>query len=49
MTDASGRELLTLKVHQPQFTIPLDKYPAGTYFVTLYSPQGTSIQKLTIY
>ena len=49
MTDASGRELLTLKVHQPQFTIPLDKYPAGTYFVTLYSQQGTSIQKLTIY
>ncbi len=49
LTDVSGRELLTLKVQQQQFSIPLDKYPAGTYFTTLYSPQGSSIQKLTIY
>ena len=48
LSDASGRELLTSKVQKTQFSISLDKYPVGTYFVTLYSPQGSSTQKLTI-
>lgn len=48
LANASGQELLSLKVNQPTISVPLDKYPAGTYFVTIHSPQGSSTQKLTI-
>ena len=48
LTDAAGRELLTLKVQQPKTTIPLGQYPAGTYFVTLRTPDATSTQRLVI-
>ena len=48
LTDAAGRELLTLKVQQPKTTIPLGQYPAGTFFVTLRTPYATSTQRLVI-
>ena len=48
LTDAAGRELLTLKVQQPKTTIPLGQYPAGTYFLTLRTPDTTSTQRLVI-
>ena len=48
LTDAAGRELLTLKVQQPKFTVPLAQYPAGTYFLTLRTHDTSSTQRLVI-
>lgn len=48
MTDASGRDLLSLEVKSHIFSIPLGKYPSGTYFVTLNTPNGSATSKLII-
>ena len=48
LADASGRELLTLKATAPTLTIPLAPYPAGTYFLTLRTPDAASTQRLVV-
>ena len=48
LSDASGRRLLTLPVTDPQLTLSLASYPAGPYFLTLTTPQGSSTQKLVV-
>ena len=48
MTDASGRDLLSLEVKSHIFSIPLGKYPSGTYLVTLNTPNGSATSKLII-
>ncbi len=48
LTDAAGRELLTLPVTSQKFSIPLAKYPSGTYFLTLRTPSARSTQRLVI-
>ena len=48
LTDAAGRELLTLPVTSQKLSIPLAKYPAGTYFLTLRTPSSRSTQRLVI-
>ena len=48
LTDAAGRELLNTKVTTLNFQLSLSQYPAGTYFVTLRTPDATSTQRLVI-
>ena len=48
LTDAAGRELLNTKVSTLNFQLSLSQYPAGTYFVTLRTPDTTSTQRLVI-
>lgn len=48
LTDMSGRILLTQEVHRQQTSLDLRQYAAGTYYVTLTSPQGTHTGKLVI-
>ena len=48
LADASGRELLTLKVTAPTLAIQLAPYPAGTYFLTLRTPDTASTQRLVV-
>ena len=48
LSDASGRRLLTLPVTDPQLTLSLASYPAGPYFLSLTTPQGSSTQKLVV-
>ena len=48
LTDAAGRELLNTKVSTLNFQLPLSQYPAGTYFVTLRTPDISSTQRLVI-
>ena len=48
LADASGRELLTLKATAPTLAIPLAPYPAGTYFLTLRTPDAASTQRLVV-
>ena len=48
LTDAAGRELLNTKVSTLNFQLPISQYPAGTYFVTLRTPDASSTQRLVI-
>ncbi len=48
ITDAAGRELLNTKVSTLNFQLSLSQYPAGTYFLTLRTPDTTSTQRLVI-
>ena len=48
LTDAAGRELLNTKVTTLIFQLSISQYPAGTYFVTLRTPDATSTQRLVI-
>ena len=48
LSDAAGRELLNTKVSTHNFQLSLSQYPAGTYFVTLRTPDATSTQRLVI-
>ena len=50
LTDATGRELVRheLAPLTATFRLDLSALPAGTYFVTLTTPQGTSTQKLIL-
>lgn len=48
LTDAAGRELLNTKVTTLNFQLSLSQYPAGTYFLTLRTPDATSTQRLVI-
>ena len=48
LTDAAGRELLNTKVTTLNFQLPLSQYPAGTYFLTLRTPDTSSTQRLVI-
>ena len=47
-TDAAGRELLNTKVSTHNFQLSISQYPAGTYFLTLRTPDATSTQRLVI-
>ena len=48
LTDAAGRELLTLPVTSQKVSSPLAKAPSGTYFLTLRTPSARSTQRLVI-
>ena len=50
MTDATGRELMRHELAPLTASLRLDlsALPAGTYFVTLATPQGSSTQKLIL-
>ena len=48
LTDAAGRELLNTKVTTLNFQLPISQYPAGTYFLTLRTPDTSSTQRLVI-
>ena len=57
LTDAAGRELLNTKVSTLNpllrgagvcYSLPISQYPAGTYFVTLRTPDTASTQRLVI-
>ena len=48
LTDAAGRELLNTKVTTLNFQLSLSQYPAGTYFLTLRTPDTSSTQRLVI-
>ena len=48
LSDAAGRELLNTKVSTPNFQLSISQYPAGTYFVTLRTPDTASTQRLVI-
>ena len=50
LRDASGHEVLTmtLTAGSTSATLPLRHLPAGSYFVTLSTQQGSSTQKLIL-
>ena len=50
VTDAAGRELVRHELAPLTASLRLDlsALPAGTYFVTLATPHGTSTQKLIL-
>ena len=48
LSDAAGRELLNTKVSTHNFQLSISQYPAGTYFLTLRTPDATSTQRLVI-
>ena len=48
LTDAAGRELLNTKVSTLNFQLSVSQYPAGTYFLTLRTPDTSSTQRLVI-
>ena len=48
LSDAAGRRLLTQPVEAATFSLPLDGYPAGTYFLTLATPSRSSTRKLVV-
>ena len=48
LTDAAGRELLNTKVTTLNFQLSVSQYPAGTYFLTLLTPDTSSTQRLVI-
>ena len=48
LTDAAGRELLNTKVTTLNFQLSVSQYPAGTYFLTLRTPDTSSTQRLVI-
>ena len=48
LTDAAGRELLNSRVSTLNFQLSISQYPAGTYFVTLRTPDTASTQRLVI-
>ena len=48
ISDAAGRELLNSRVSTLNFQLSISQYPAGTYFVTLRTPDTSSTQRLVI-
>ena len=50
VVDAAGREVLrkVLARDTESYTFNVADYPAGTYFVTLSTPEGTSTQRLVV-
>ena len=48
LTDAAGRELYSTKISNLNSQISILNYPAGTYFVTLRTPDTASTQRLVI-
>ena len=48
LSDAAGRELLNSRVSTHNFQLSISQYPAGTYFVTLRTPDTASTQRLVI-
>ena len=48
LRDAAGREIRSFPVTSSSLTIPLHDCPAGSYLVTLTTPQATSTQRLII-
>ena len=48
LRDASGKELRRTTPSASKTDIPLRGLPAGTYFLTLSTPQGSSTQKLLV-
>ena len=48
VTDMAGRVLLTVPLLSARQLVDASALPAGTYFVTLATPQGSSTQKLIL-
>ena len=48
ISDAAGRELYSSRVSTLNFQLSISQYPAGTYFVTLRTPDTSSTQRLVI-
>ena len=48
VSDASGREVLSLNIAAPHTRINTRPLPKGMYFVTLTTPQGSNTQKLVV-
>ena len=48
VSDASGREVLSLNIAAPHTRINTHDLPKGMYFVTLTTPQGSNTQKLVV-
>ena len=48
LTDAAGRELYSTKISNLNSQFSILNYPAGTYFVTLRTPDTASTQRLVI-
>ena len=48
ISDAAGRELYSTKVSTLNVQLSISQYPAGTYFVTLRTPDTSSTQRLVI-
>ena len=48
LSDAAGRELYSTKISTLNFQLSISHYPAGTYFVTLRTPDTASTQRLVI-
>ena len=48
VSDASGREVLSLNIAAPHTRINTHDLPKGMYFVTLTTPKGSSTQKLIV-
>ena len=48
VSDASGREVLSLNIAAPHTRINTRTLPKGMYFVTLTTPKGSSTQKLIV-
>lgn len=46
--NAMGHEVLRTKTEQGRALIPLKNLPAGVYFVTLTTPEGSSTQRLVV-
>ncbi|MBR3724589.1 MAG: T9SS type A sorting domain-containing protein, partial [Bacteroidales bacterium] len=48
LRNAAGQEVLHHTARRQAFSIDVDKLPAGVYFATLVTPQGTATRKLVI-
>ena len=48
VSDAAGREVLSLNIAAPHTRINTHDLPKGMYFVTLTTPQGSNTQKLVV-
>lgn len=48
LRNAAGQEVLHHTAKRQAFSIDVDKLPAGVYFATLVTPQGTATRKLVI-
>lgn len=48
LIDAAGKEFMRKEFHGDRCTIDISSYPAGVYYVTLFTPLGSATQKLII-
>lgn len=48
LVDASGKEIFRKEFAGDRYTIDLSAYPAGVYYVTIFTPLGSATQKLIV-